>query len=132
MLVCVFAGSGAGAGTYSQSQQPPAGSTTPSHQPVTGLAQAQANNSNNKIGWYACTAVSAPESGLPEDLQQLMDHWAQEVLIVTQGSRSSSLSISRQQLWDQAVPRNHGLHAGALQVSFPPAVQNHGAVWQNK
>ncbi|XP_075893062.1 serine/threonine-protein kinase WNK2 isoform X5 [Nelusetta ayraudi] len=109
--------SGAGPGTYTQSQQPPTGSTTPSHQPVIGLAQAQANNSNNKIGSYTATSMSVQESSLPEDLQQLMDDWAQEVLIVTQGSRSNSLSISRQQLWDQVIPRKHGLQAGALDVS---------------
>lgn len=85
-----------------------------------GLAQAQANNSNNKIGTYTGTSMSVQESNLPEDLQQLMDDWAQEVLIVTQGSRSNSLSISRQQLWDQVVPRKHGPHAGALDVSFRP------------
>lgn len=79
-----------------------------------GLAQAQANNSNNKIG----TSVSLQESCLPEDLQQLMEDWAQEVLIVTQGSRSNSLSISRQQLWEQVISPKHGLHAGALDVSF--------------
>lgn len=67
-------------------------------------------------------SVSVQESSLPEDLQQLMDDWAQEVLIVTQGSRSNSLSISRQQLWDQVIPRKHGLHAGALDVSLRPAV----------
>lgn len=87
-----------------------------------GLAQAQANNSNNKIGSYTATSVSVQESSLPEDLQQLMDDWAQEVLIVTQGSRSNSLSISRQQLWDQVIPRKHGLQAGALDVSLRPAV----------
>lgn len=111
--LCVFAGSGAAPGTYAQSQQPPTGSTTPSHQHVIGLAQAQANNSNNKRG----TSVSLQESSLPEDLQQLMEDWAQEVLIVTQGSRSNSLSISRQQLWEQVIPPKHGLHAGALDVS---------------
>lgn len=112
--MCVFAGSGAAPGTYAQSQQPPTGSTTPSHQPVIGLAQAQANNSNNKVG----TSVSLQESCLPEDLQQLMEDWAQEVLIVTQGSRSNSLSISGQQLWEQVIPPKHGLHAGALDVSL--------------
>ncbi|TKS71385.1 Serine/threonine-protein kinase WNK2 [Collichthys lucidus] len=44
--------SGAGPGPFNQSQQPPTGATPPSHQPVMGLAQAQANNSNNKTGTY--------------------------------------------------------------------------------
>lgn len=116
MCVCVLSGSGAGPGAFNQSQQPPAGATPPSHQPVMGLAQAQANNSNNKTGTYSSMSVN--ESSLPEDLQRLMDDWAHEVLIVTQRPYSSSLSISRQQLWDQVVPRTHGQLTGASDVSF--------------
>lgn len=67
--------------------------------------------------------MSLQESNLPEDLQQLMEDWAQEVLIVTQGSCSNSLSISGQQLWEQVVPPKHGLHAGTLDVSLEPAVR---------
>lgn len=66
--------------------------------------------------------MSLQESSLPEDLQQLMEDWAQEVLIVTQGSRSDSLSISGQQLWEQVVPHKHGLHTGTLDVSLRPPV----------
>lgn len=83
-----------------------------------GLAQAQANNSNNKTGTYTGTSMSANENNLPEDLQRLMDDWAQEVLIVTHRPRTNSLSISGQQLWDQAVPRTHGPPASASDVSF--------------
>ncbi|XP_008283364.1 serine/threonine-protein kinase WNK2 [Stegastes partitus] len=90
-------------GAFNQSQQLPTGVTPPPHQPVMGLAQAQANNSNNKT--YSGTSISAAESNLPEDLQRLMDDWAQEVLIVTHRPRTNSLSISGQQLWDQIVPR---------------------------
>eukprot|EP00064_Thunnus_orientalis_P002560 superscaffoldBa00000193_g2567 len=75
--------SGAGPGAFTQSQQPPTGATPPPHQPVIGLAQAQANNSNNKRGTYTGTSMSVNEINLPEDLQRLMDDWAQEVLIVT-------------------------------------------------
>ncbi|XP_038553057.1 serine/threonine-protein kinase WNK2 isoform X8 [Micropterus salmoides] len=109
--------SGAGPGAFNQSQQPPTGATPPSHQPVMGLAQAQANNSNNKTGTYTGTSISATENTLPEDLQRLMDDWAQEVLIVTHRPRTNSLSISGQQLWDQVVPRTHGQLISALDVS---------------
>ncbi|XP_035798193.1 serine/threonine-protein kinase WNK2 isoform X11 [Amphiprion ocellaris] len=95
--------SGASASAFNQSQQLPTGITPPPHQPVIGLAQAQANNSNNKT--YSGTSMSATENNLPEDLQRLMDDWAQEVLIVTHRPRTNSLSISGQQLWDQIVPR---------------------------
>ncbi|KAM9362145.1 serine/threonine-protein kinase WNK2 [Symphorus nematophorus] len=105
--------SGAGPGVVNPSQQPPAGATPPSHQPVMGLAQAQANNSNNKRGTYTGTSN---ENNLPEDLQRLMDDWAQEVLIVTQRPRTNSLSISGQQLWNQVVPQTHG-QASASDVS---------------
>nr|XP_004548539.2 serine/threonine-protein kinase WNK2 isoform X4 [Maylandia zebra] len=93
--------SGASAGASNQSQQLPGGVTPPPHQPVIGLAQAQANNSNNKTGTYSSTSASAHDSNLPEDLQRLMDDWAQEVLIVTHRPRTNSLSITRPQLWDQ-------------------------------
>uniref|UniRef100_A0A096LPU9 non-specific serine/threonine protein kinase n=1 Tax=Poecilia formosa TaxID=48698 RepID=A0A096LPU9_POEFO len=60
----------------SMSSQQMHSATPPPQQPVVGLAQAQANNSNNKTG----TSMSPSESNLPEDLQVLMDDWAQEVL----------------------------------------------------
>lgn len=102
IYVCVsFLGSGASAGASNQSQQLPGGVTPPPHQPLIGLAQAQANNSNNKTGTYSSTSTSAHDSNLPEDLQRLMDDWAQEVLIVTHRPRTNSLSITRPQLWDQ-------------------------------
>lgn len=99
--MCVCSGSGAGPGAFGQPAQPPGSATPSSHQPVMGLAQAQANNSNNK------TATSVSEYSLPEDLHQLMEDWAQEVLIVTQRPHSNSLSISRKDPWDQAVPHTH-------------------------
>ncbi|GLD64517.1 serine/threonine-protein kinase WNK2-like protein [Lates japonicus] len=109
--------SAAGSGSFNQSQQPPTGATPPPHQPVMGLAQAQANNSNNKTGTYTNTSMSATENNLPEDLQRLMDDWAQEVLIVTHRPRTNSLSISGQQLWDQFVPRTHRHLSNASDVS---------------
>ncbi|XP_074492195.1 serine/threonine-protein kinase WNK2 isoform X8 [Sebastes fasciatus] len=110
--------SGAGPGPFNQSQQPPTGATPPSHQPVMGLAQAQANNSNNKTGTYTGSSMSANENNLPEDLQRLMEDWAQEVLIVTHRPRTNSLSISGQQLWNQVVPRTRGQLASASDVSW--------------
>ncbi|XP_036386395.1 serine/threonine-protein kinase WNK2-like isoform X2 [Megalops cyprinoides] len=50
------------------SQQQPVVSTPPPHQPVSGLAQAQANNSNNKTGTFT------------DDLHKLVDDWAKETL----------------------------------------------------
>lgn len=86
----------------------------PPHQPVIGLAQAQANNSNNKKG----TSRNATVNNMPEDLQGLMDDWAQEVLIVTHRPRTASLSIYGQQQWDQVGLLTHEQPASALEVSF--------------
>ncbi|XP_042363846.1 serine/threonine-protein kinase WNK2 isoform X5 [Plectropomus leopardus] len=110
--------SGAGPGAFNQSQQPPPGATPPPHQPVMGLAQAQANNSNNKTGTYNSSSMSANENNLPEDLQRLMEDWAQEVLIVTHRPRTNSLSISGQHLWNQVVPQTGGQPASASDVSW--------------
>ncbi|XP_037345846.2 serine/threonine-protein kinase WNK2 isoform X2 [Pungitius pungitius] len=93
-------------------QQPPTGATPPSHQPVMGLAQAQTNNSNNKSGTYA------GENNLPEDWQRLIEDWAQEVLIVTHRSRTDSLSIIGQQLWNRAGPPTRGQLSSASDVSW--------------
>ncbi|XP_026163380.1 LOW QUALITY PROTEIN: serine/threonine-protein kinase WNK2-like [Mastacembelus armatus] len=120
--------SAAGSGAFTQSQQQPNGATPPPHQPVMGLAQAQANNSNNKKGTYTGKSMSANENNLPENLQWLMDDWAQEVLIVTHRPRTNSLSISGQKLWDQVVPRSASdvsswttpnLEACSLTLSWP-------------
>ncbi|KAM4587059.1 serine/threonine-protein kinase WNK2 isoform 11-T13 [Odontesthes bonariensis] len=91
-------------GAVNQSQQMPSGVTPPPHQSVMGLAQAQANNSNNKTGTYSGKSMTTNENNLPEDFQRLMDDWAQEVLIVTHRPRTNSLSIRGQQIWDQFVP----------------------------
>uniref|UniRef100_UPI0037E7D476 serine/threonine-protein kinase WNK2 n=1 Tax=Semicossyphus pulcher TaxID=241346 RepID=UPI0037E7D476 len=109
--------SGAGSGASNQCHQPPTGATPPSHQPVMGLAQAQANNSNNKTATYTGLSMCGNENMMPEDLQRLMEDWAQEVLIVTHRPRTNSLSISGQQLWDQVVPRTREQLAGASDVS---------------
>ncbi|MEQ2266446.1 hypothetical protein XENORESO_004928, partial [Xenotaenia resolanae] len=67
-------------------------------QPGQGSVQNSANNSNNKTS----TSMNHYENNLPEDLQGLMDDWAQEVLIVTHRPRTDSLSIRGQQLCPQA------------------------------
>nr|XP_061788295.1 serine/threonine-protein kinase WNK2-like isoform X2 [Nerophis lumbriciformis] len=95
---------GANSGAVNPLQQPPTGATPPPHPPVMGLAQAQANNSNNKTGSYAGSSMSAADINLPEDLQRLMEHWAQEVLIVSHRPRTNSLHIGGQQLLDQMLP----------------------------
>lgn len=82
-----------------------------------GLAQAQANNSNNKTATYTGYALCASDN-LPEDLQRLMEDWAQEVLIVTHRPGTDSLSISGQQLWDHVVPQTQEQLANASNVSF--------------
>lgn len=114
--MCAFLGFGASAsGAFNQSQQTPGVVTPPPPpQPVIGLAQAQTNNSNNKRG----TSVNAIENNIPEDLQGLMDDWAQEVLIVTHRPRTTSLNILGQQQWNQARPQTHEQPANASEVSF--------------
>lgn len=54
--------------TGTSNQQQSAISTPPPHQPITGLAQAQANNSNNKRGSF------------PDDLHRMVDDLARETL----------------------------------------------------
>lgn len=115
-FVCIFSGFGASAsGAFNQPPQIPGAVTPPPpHQPVVGLAQAQTNNSNNKKG----TSMNATVNNMPEDLQGLMDDWAQEVLIVTHRPRTDSLSIYGQQQWDQVGLLTHDQPASASVVSF--------------
>ncbi|CAJ1050727.1 serine/threonine-protein kinase WNK2 isoform X3 [Xyrichtys novacula] len=110
-------GSRSGASSGASNQQPPMGATPPPHQPVMGLAQAQANNSNNKTATYSGHSARENEINLPEDLQRLMEDWAQEVLIVTHRPETDSLSISGQQLWDHVVPRTQEQLASGSNVS---------------
>ncbi|XP_078803064.1 serine/threonine-protein kinase WNK2 isoform X5 [Oryzias latipes] len=104
-------------GAFNQPQQTTSGVTPPPHQPVMGLAQAQANNSNNKTGTYGGTTTSSKEHNLPEDLQRLMDDWAKEVLIVTHRPRTSSLSVGGPQFRDPVVPQALHQPAGTLDMS---------------
>lgn len=116
MFICAFSGPGASASAaFTQSQQMPGGVTPPPHQPVIGLAQAQANNSNNKTSGGS---MSATENSLPEDLQRLMDDWSQDVLIVTHRPHTNSLSIHGQLPWDQAGPQTLEEPITASDVSF--------------
>ncbi|KAK6319557.1 hypothetical protein J4Q44_G00107680 [Coregonus suidteri] len=98
-------GTGSGPGASNQpSQQQTASSTPPPHQPIAGLAQAQANNSNNKTGTYTGTypgAYTGSYAGsFTDDLHRLVDDWAMEALAVSWRPRPSSLSLSWQPLWN--------------------------------
>nr|XP_057921436.1 serine/threonine-protein kinase WNK2 isoform X2 [Doryrhamphus excisus] len=117
---------GAGSGAVNPSQQPPTGATPPPHQPVMGLAQAQANNSNNKTGGYAAISGSAADINLSEDLQRLMDHWAQELLIVTHRPRTNSLRLGGEQLVGQMLPPTPQQAASTSEVSswMSPGVES--------
>ncbi|KAJ3602692.1 hypothetical protein NHX12_030441 [Muraenolepis orangiensis] len=115
--------SGAGPGASSQpAGQQAAGATPPPHQPVIGLAQSQVNNSNNKKGSYCGTWLGISESCLTDDLQLLMDNWAQEVLVVTQRPRSNSLRLTQEHLCaahivhTQTLERQAGGHDHNLSV----------------
>ncbi|CAL8338480.1 unnamed protein product [Merluccius merluccius] len=91
--------SGAGPGASSQpASQQAASATPPPHQPVVGMAQSQVNNSNNKTGGYCGTWIGISEGCLTDELQLLMDNWAQEVLVVTQRPRSNSLRLTQEHL----------------------------------
>ncbi|XP_047203127.1 serine/threonine-protein kinase WNK2 isoform X2 [Girardinichthys multiradiatus] len=119
--------SGASAsGAFNQSQQMHS-VTPPPQQPVVGLAQAQANNSNNKTS----TSMNHYENNLPEDLQGLMDDWAQEVLIVTHRPRTDSLNIRGQQLCPQVVPQTLEQLPQALNASpwTPPGPEACTLLW---
>ncbi|XP_018617807.2 serine/threonine-protein kinase WNK2 isoform X1 [Scleropages formosus] len=85
-------GSTVASAATSQHQQhvPPAGSTPPLPQPITGLAQAQANNSNNKSGTFT------------DDLHKLVDDWAKETLAASQPR--SFLSQGKRQ-WQEMEAR---------------------------
>ncbi|XP_077385609.1 serine/threonine-protein kinase WNK2 isoform X3 [Festucalex cinctus] len=115
---------GAGLGFVNPSQQPPTGATPPPHQPVMGLAQAQANNSNNKTASCAGSSINATEINLPEDLQRLMDDWTQEVLVVTHRPRTNSLRIGGQQLLDQVVAPSHVAKNSEVSSWMTPGVES--------
>ena len=113
----VYPGSGAGPGA---SCHPPgqtaATSTPPPHQPVGGPAQSQVNNSNNKKASYCGTWIGISEGCLTDELQLLMDNWAQEVLVVTQRPRSNSLRLTQEHVCSahmvhtQTLDRQAGFH----------------------
>ncbi|XP_019736226.1 serine/threonine-protein kinase WNK2 isoform X2 [Hippocampus comes] len=108
-----------GLGAVNLSQQPPTIATPPPHQPVLGLAQAQANNSNNKTATYAGSSIN-----LPEDLQRLMDDWKQEVLIVTHRPRTNSLRIGGPQLLDQMVAPSQVPSTSEVSSWMTPGVES--------
>ncbi|XP_056156779.1 serine/threonine-protein kinase WNK2 [Lampris incognitus] len=115
--------SGAGPGLSSQPQQPPASSTPPSHQPAMGLAQAQANNSNNKTNTYSDRSTASDDTAMTDDLQRLMDDWAREYLIVTERPRTNSLRLSGGQLWDERAAQTHETKALSRADASPEGPQ---------
>ncbi|KAM4613173.1 serine/threonine-protein kinase WNK2 [Polymixia lowei] len=130
--------SGAGPGASNQAQQPSASATPPPHQPVVGLAQAQANNSNNKTATYSGRSMAPNEGYLTDDLQWLMDNWAQEVLIVTHRPRTNSISLREQQLWDEEAPRALERKASARTAPGPhlplswPMIDSHPSTMRTR
>ncbi|KAI1892944.1 hypothetical protein AGOR_G00138720 [Albula goreensis] len=110
--------SGAAATMSNQQPQHPAAaavSTPPPPQHVTGLAQVQTNNSNNKKGTFT------------DDLHKLVDDWAKETLAASQ-SRPTLNQMKLQRRWQdldpgttaagvQEVKRNRPL--GAVKYQLP-------------
>lgn len=45
--------------------------------------------------------MGAAENNLPEDDEELLDDWAQGILIVTQSGSNNDLCISEEELWGQ-------------------------------
>ncbi|XP_070296428.1 serine/threonine-protein kinase WNK2-like, partial [Salvelinus sp. IW2-2015] len=96
------AGPGPGTGASTQPpQQQTASSTPPPHQPVAGLAQAQANNSNNKTGTYTGTYMGSYTESFTDSPHRIVDDWTMEALGVARRPRTSSLSLSGQPLWNE-------------------------------
>ncbi|KAJ8394782.1 hypothetical protein AAFF_G00041370 [Aldrovandia affinis] len=80
-------GAAAAASNQNQQQHPAAAvSTPPPPQPVSGLAQVQTNNSNNKTGTFT------------DDLHKLVDDWAKETLAASH-TRPSLNQIRLQRRW---------------------------------
>ncbi|KAI1890310.1 hypothetical protein AGOR_G00152420 [Albula goreensis] len=78
-------------------QQQSAMSTPPPHQPMAGLAQAQANNSNNKSGTFT------------DDLHKMVDDWARGTLEMALTSPTLSPTSSTPSL-NSPVLRHAGMH----------------------
>ncbi|XP_045561270.1 serine/threonine-protein kinase WNK2 [Salmo salar] len=95
-------GAGPGQGASTQLPQQQTDSSTPHpHQPVAGLAQAQANNSNNKTGTYTGTYMGSYTESFTDSLHRIVDDWTMEALGVARRPRTSSLSLSGQPLWNE-------------------------------
>ncbi|KAK6321035.1 hypothetical protein J4Q44_G00080110 [Coregonus suidteri] len=93
-------GPGPGASTQLPQQQT-ASSTPPPRQPIAGLAQAQANNSNNKTDTYTGTYMGSYAGSFTDALHRIVDDWTMEALCVSRRPRTSSLSLSGQPLWNE-------------------------------
>ncbi|XP_064859205.1 serine/threonine-protein kinase WNK2-like [Oncorhynchus nerka] len=94
-------GTGAGPGASPQPPQQQTASSTPPHQTVAGLAQAQANNSNNKTGTYTGTYMGSYTESFTDSLHRIVDDWTMEALGVARRPRTSSLNLRGQPLWNE-------------------------------
>uniref|UniRef100_A0A8C7H9V7 non-specific serine/threonine protein kinase n=1 Tax=Oncorhynchus kisutch TaxID=8019 RepID=A0A8C7H9V7_ONCKI len=94
-------GTGAGPGASTQPPQQQTASSTSPHQTVAGLAQAQANNSNNKTGTYTGTYMGSYTESFTDSLHRIVDDWTMEALGVARRPRTSSLSLRGQPLWNE-------------------------------
>nr|XP_046196196.1 serine/threonine-protein kinase WNK2-like isoform X2 [Oncorhynchus gorbuscha] len=112
-------GTGAGPGASPQPPQQQTASSTPPHQTVAGLAQAQANNSNNKTGTYTGTYMGSYTESFTDSLHRIVDDWTMEALGVARRPRTSSLNLRGQPLWneDPGGPRTRDRLFSAPDVS---------------
>ncbi|XP_066499459.1 serine/threonine-protein kinase WNK2-like isoform X2 [Hoplias malabaricus] len=96
------------------SVSPPVVTPAPAPRPITTLAQAQTNNSNNKTGTFT------------DDLHKLVDDWAKETLAAAPQARPSLNQIKQQQRhYDfkaTSVPR--GGATNQMRASVPPSSLN--------
>uniref|UniRef100_A0A667ZAI0 non-specific serine/threonine protein kinase n=1 Tax=Myripristis murdjan TaxID=586833 RepID=A0A667ZAI0_9TELE len=78
-----------------------------SPQPITGLAQVQTNNSNNKRGTFT------------DDLHKLVDDWAKETLAAAQQPRPSLNQIKQQKRQQDLEGRAPSMGAATHEVKYP-------------
>ncbi|XP_036389120.1 serine/threonine-protein kinase WNK2-like isoform X2 [Megalops cyprinoides] len=97
-----------------QQQQHPvaAVSTPPPPQPISGLAQAQTNNSNNKTGTFT------------DDLHKLVDDWAKETLAASH-ARPSLNQIRLQRQWQDLEARTTPANVQEVKCPRPLAAMTY-------
>uniref|UniRef100_A0A8B9HVF1 Serine/threonine-protein kinase WNK CCTL2 domain-containing protein n=1 Tax=Astyanax mexicanus TaxID=7994 RepID=A0A8B9HVF1_ASTMX len=90
-----------------QSTPPPVVTPVPPPRPMTALAQAQTNNSNNKTGTFT------------DDLHKLVDDWAKETLAVAPQPRPSLNQIKQQQRHQDFKPTSIRMSGASNQIKPP-------------